>query len=81
MARVVLPRAITNAFEVESEWVIETDSVRALLRELESRIPGISTEIHDAMSIAIDGEIYSDALLEDLDPDAEVHFVPRLRGG
>ncbi len=81
MAKVVLPRALTKAFGIESEFATDATTVRALMRELDSQSPGIAARIEGEMSIAIDGEIYTDALLERLSRDAEVHFVPRLRGG
>ena len=32
-------------------------------------------------AVAIDGEIYNDPLLEAVEPDSEVHFLPRVGGG
>jgi uncharacterized protein YgiM (DUF1202 family) len=81
LAKVVLPRALTNNSGLESELVIEAATVRALMRQLDALSPGISALIEEGMSIAIDGEIYSDAMFEELTPDNEVHFIPRLRGG
>ena len=81
MAIVSLPRALQLAFDIEGELEIEAANVRALLRALDARSPGIAGRIEEGMSIAIDGEIYSDPMLEGLSSDAEVHFVPRLQGG
>ncbi len=81
MALVVLPRSLINAFGIEPEQTVYASNVRSLIRHLESQRPGIAAEIEKTMSIAIDGEIYSDAMLEELAEDTEVHFIPRLQGG
>jgi molybdopterin converting factor small subunit len=31
--------------------------------------------------VAIDGDIYQDAFLEELKPDSEVAFLPKIGGG
>jgi hypothetical protein len=33
------------------------------------------------VAVAIDGEIYSDPLLEPVGPQSEVHFLPAISGG
>jgi hypothetical protein len=35
----------------------------------------------DGMAVAIDGDIHQDALLEPVGPDAEIYFLPAIRGG
>ena len=32
-------------------------------------------------SISIDGDIYQDAFIEDLQPDSEITFLPKIGGG
>lgn len=83
MARVFfssgLRRLVGGAESVE----IEARDVRELLRALDARFPGLSTQIGDATAIAIDGEIlpHAEALMERLRPDSEVHFLPQIGGG
>lgn len=60
---------------------IEARSVRELTRALEARFPGLGGLIEDEMSLAIDGEIHQDALMEPLKPDSEVVLIPRISGG
>jgi hypothetical protein len=33
------------------------------------------------LAVAIDGQIYQDALLEPIGPDSEVHILPQIAGG
>jgi molybdopterin converting factor small subunit len=74
-----LRRLVGGAESVE----IEAGDVRGLLRALDARFPGLSTQIGDATAIAIDGEIlpHAEALMERLRPDSEVHFLPQIGGG
>jgi molybdopterin converting factor small subunit len=67
---------------VESVDVPARD-VRALLVALESRFPGLATQLGPGIAIAIDGEILprEEALLEPLRPSSEVHFLPQIGGG
>lgn len=60
---------------------IEASNVRALLAELEARYPGLGEHVRDEMTIAIDGELYHEALNEPLKPDSEVVFIPLMTGG
>lgn len=60
---------------------VEAASVRDLLRVLEARFPGLGDLIEADMSLAIDGEIHQDALMETLEPDSEVVLIPRISGG
>ena len=48
---------------------LAADDVRSLIRQLDAKFPGIGIELSgDAVAVAIDGEIYPDALLEPLKP-------------
>jgi hypothetical protein len=59
---------------------IEANSIRKLIGILEQRYPGCSAQL-SAAAVAIDGEIYSDALNEPLDGLSEVVFIPGIDGG
>ncbi|MEX0619202.1 MAG: MoaD/ThiS family protein [Pseudohongiellaceae bacterium] len=60
---------------------VAASSIRELLRELDSRYPGLGARLRLGVAVAIDGEIYSDPLLQALNPDSEVHFIPPIEGG
>jgi molybdopterin converting factor small subunit len=81
VARVVLTGALRRFAGGASELEIGASDVRALVRALEERFPGIAVHIEDNMSIAIDGDIIQDPLLEPIGPESEVHFLPQLQGG
>lgn len=61
---------------------VEAANVRALIRALDERFPGIGEQLRKpSVAIAIDGEIINDPLLESIGPDSEVHFLPAVSGG
>jgi molybdopterin converting factor small subunit len=60
---------------------LKVASVRELIDALDQRFPGLGAVLREDTAIAIDGEIYPDALLERIEPGSEVHFLPRVGGG
>jgi len=83
MARIILTDSLSKKFtDGNSDFEIVAPSVRSLIRELDNRYPGLGTQISDGtLSVAIDGDIYQDAFLEELHPDSEVAFLPKIGGG
>ncbi len=82
MARVILTSGLGNQFcGGNTEFHIDAADVRKLVDELEIRFPGIKPELEREMAVAIDGEIYQDPFLEQIAPDSEVYFLPRIGGG
>jgi molybdopterin converting factor small subunit len=62
------------------EIVVAAPRVHELLEAVVARFPDLAAVIGD-LAVAVDGEIYQEAGYEDLRPDSEVHFVPRIAGG
>ena len=60
---------------------IDARDVRELLRKLEAHVPGIGKKVDEGLSIAIDGDIVQDPLLEPLEAESEIHFLPPIQGG
>jgi molybdopterin converting factor small subunit len=65
----------------QSEFDVEANTVRRMIAELERRYPGLGHQIDEGMAIAIDGEIFQDAYLEELKPDSEIVLIPKIGGG
>lgn len=61
----------------------ETDCVtlRTLVRELESRFPGLGEVLEEAMAVAVDGVIFQDSHNLSFNRDSEVVFIPKIGGG
>ena len=83
MVRVLLTDSLSKSYTGGvSEFEIFVSHVRHLIRQLDETYPGLGTEINNgALSISIDGDIYQDAFIEDLQPDSEVTFLPKIGGG
>lgn len=60
---------------------IEADNYRQAVRELKRLYPGLTDEVFEKCSVAIDGLMITSPLLEALEPDSELVFVPRITGG
>lgn len=80
MAHVVFPNHLLSYTGGERAVDVSAGNFRELLEALESRFPG-SREALGKSAVAIDGQIYQDAFLEPLEPDAEVFFMQRIEGG
>jgi molybdopterin converting factor small subunit len=78
---VVLTGSLREIAGSDAEIEIDASNVRDLLRELETHVPGISQKVEDGLSIALDGDIIQDPMLEPIGPNTEVHFLPPIRGG
>ncbi len=81
MARVILTGNLRALAGDAAEIEIDAANVRELLRALEPRVPGIGKQVEEGLSIAIDGDIIQEPLLEPIGPDSEIHFLPPIQGG
>ena len=64
-----------------TEVELDAGNVRQLFRQLGERFPELAPHLEDGLAVAIDGQIYQDALLEPIAPDSEVHILPQIAGG
>jgi molybdopterin converting factor small subunit len=81
VARVVFARPLQKYTQGAPSAVVAARTVRELFEALEARYPGIRAAIERGMAVAIDGDIISEPLLEPLEPESEVHFLPSIGGG
>ncbi len=81
MVRVVLTGNLRRLVGGASEIEIEAGTIGQLFRALRTRYPGIGPHLEEGVAVAIDGEIFQDALLEPIPEGAEVHLMPQIAGG
>jgi sulfur-carrier protein len=60
---------------------VEAANVRQLFLRLGERFPDLLPHLETGSAVAIDGQIYQDALFEEIGPDSEVHILPQIAGG
>jgi sulfur-carrier protein len=65
----------------DTSMTVDAGTVRQLFRELGARYPALAPHLSDGVAVAIDGQIYQDALFQEIGPDAEVHLLPQIAGG
>ena len=76
---VLLP---VNGFSGDvTELDVEAGTVRQLFRKLGEKFPELAPHLEEGLAVAIDGQIYQDALLEPISADSEVHILPQIAGG
>ena len=81
MARVILNGNLKRFSGGKSEFDLEVDDVRQLFVELGARFPDLAPHLEEGIAVAIDGEIYQDALFASIGPESEVHVIPKIAGG
>ena len=81
MARVVLIGNLAQLTGGVAEIWNSATSVRHLFRELTALHPEIGPHLEEGVAVAIDGQIYQDALFEPIGPDSEVFLLPQIAGG
>ena len=60
---------------------VEASSIREMLAALTAKYPGLEPILADGVSVAINGEIYAESIVEPIPPGAEVILLQRLKGG
>ncbi len=67
----------------EGNTVVEVDAknIRELLNALSEKYPGLKPILDEGVSVAIDGEIYADSLIEPVGPENEIVLMQKIRGG
>ncbi len=60
---------------------VDATSVQQLLRKLSEQFPELAPHLEAGVAVAIDGQIYQDALFQNIAPSSEVHLLPMIAGG
>jgi len=87
MAKVFIPALLHQFTNNVSQIDVEGENVRTIVNNLDIKFPGIKSrlvegnKIKPSISVAVDGNITPMGLLEDVEPDSEVHFLPAISGG
>lgn len=60
---------------------VDATSIRRLFAALGERFPELAPHLDAGVAVAIDGQIFQDALLQPIAADSEVHILPPIAGG
>ena len=81
MPRVSLMSSLTAFTGGEGRVDVDAATVIELMRRLGERFPALAPHLDDSLAVVIDGEIHQDDWFAQLEPDSEVHLMPRIGGG
>ena len=81
MAHVTLIGTLRQFTGGVTELEVDAATVRQLFAKLGERFPELTPHLEQGMAVAIDGQIYQDALLQPIARDSEVHVLPQIAGG
>jgi sulfur-carrier protein len=60
---------------------IDAANVRQLIERLGLAFPALAPHLTQGIAVAIDGQIFQDALLQPIKQDADVHILSAIAGG
>ncbi len=87
MATVYIPEPLQSLSRGETQVTIEATTVRQIIVQLEALYPGLEDalvedgDLKPHIAVAVDGEVSVLGLVERVEADSEVHFIPALGGG
>jgi molybdopterin converting factor small subunit len=81
VARVELSGNLSQLTGGVVEFDLPATSVKELFEQLAERHPLLGRHLESGVAVAIDGQIFQDALLEPIGPDSEVFLLPQIAGG
>jgi sulfur-carrier protein len=81
MAHVTLTGNLRQLTGGVAELEVEAGSVRQLIARLGQAYPALAPHLAAGVAVAIDGQIYQDALLQEIPPESDVHILPAIAGG
>jgi sulfur-carrier protein len=81
MARVVLVGNLAQLTGGVAEFQLSAASVKQLFERLAELHPAIQPHLEEGVAVAIDGQIYQDALFQPIGPNSEVFLLPQIAGG
>lgn len=81
MAHVTLIGTLRQYTGGITELEVDAATVRQLFARLGEKFPALAPHLEQGLAVAIDGQIYQDALLQPIAKDSEVHVLPQIAGG
>ena len=81
MAHVTLTGNLRQFTGGVAELDIDAETVSQLFRHLGRDYPALAPHLEKGLAVAIDGQIYQDALFQEVGADSEVHILPQIAGG
>ena len=87
MAKIFIPTMLQSLTAGVKQVDLDARNVRQIIERLEELYPGMKDrlledgELRPNLAIAIDGDVAIMGMLEKVEENSEVHFVPAIGGG
>jgi molybdopterin converting factor small subunit len=81
MAHVTLTGNLRQFTGGVGELDIDAATVNQLFSRLGREYPALAPHLEKGLAVAIDGQIYQDALFQEIGADSDVHILPQIAGG
>jgi molybdopterin synthase sulfur carrier subunit len=87
MPTVFIPSLMRKLTDGKEQVEVSGGTVRRVIASLDEQYPGIKDRLVEDgrmkrnISVAVDGEVCRLGLLEKVQEDSEVHFIPAVGGG
>jgi sulfur-carrier protein len=81
MAKVTLTGTLRHFADGATAIDIDAANINQLLTRLGQKFPRLAPHLAQGIAVAIDGQIFQDALLQPVPPNADVHILPAIAGG
>lgn len=81
MARITLSSSLAPFTEGVLALELDVANVRQLFQALGERYPELRAQLEAGIAVAIDNEIFQDALLQPIARDSDVILIPKIAGG
>jgi len=81
VARVALSSVLAPYTDGVLELELDVANVRQLFQVLGERFPELRELLETGIAVAIDNEVYQDALLQPIARDSEVILIAKIAGG
>ncbi len=87
MATVFIPPLMRRHTGGVEQVEVEGATLRQIIEALEERFPGVKQrlmqdgQIMPGVAASIDGETETMGLIQPVQPDSEIHFIPAIGGG
>ena len=87
MANVFIPSLMQSLTNGEKQVRVEGSTVRQIINNLDGMYPGFKDRLVEDgrvkpnISVAVDGEVTPLGMIERVNEDSEVHFLPAIGGG
>ena len=87
MPIIAIPSLLRNLTNGEESITVSGTTIREAIDNLESRYPGMKARlcegdrIKPGIAVYVNGLLTRGSILESVDADAEIHFLPAIGGG